>query len=285
MIQRHQKVDVLHISGLFPDMAAYQTEKKSPMSEPKGDVKSLARALELLGCFSTDQPEWGITEIAEYLGIYKSTAHRILITFEQAGFVERTPERRYRLGLHALELGATFRFSSLLIRIAEKPLQVLAEETGSIAHLVQLEGRETIELLRKSGMPAMSLASHPVIRRQAHATSTGKALLAYGGDDAFQRFVGSRQALNKYTRYTITSPEKFRDQMYRIVDDGYAVDDQESCLGIRCLGIPVKDCFGKVVAAISISNSVEKFSDRNLPSLIPHLFATAKTIGARSLML
>jgi len=248
------------------------------MPEPKGDVKSLARALELLCCFSTDQPEWGVTEIAEYLGIYKSAAHRILTTFEQAGFVERTPERRYRLGLHTLELGVTFRFSNPLIRMAEKPLQVLAAETGSIAHLTLLDGRETIELLRKSGMSAMSLASRPILRKQAHATSTGKALLAYGGEEAFQQFVGYRQALNRYTRYTITSPEKLRDEMRRIVDDSYAVDDQESSVGIRCLGVPIKDYFGDVVAAISISNSVEKFSDRNLPSFIPPIFATAKAI-------
>lgn len=220
-----------------------------------------------------------MTEIAEYLGIYKSAAHRFLTTFEQAGFVERTPERRYRLGLRALELGVMFRFSSFLIQTAEQPLRTLAEETGSIAHLAQLDSRETIELLRKSGMPTMTLTAHPVIRRQAHATSTGKVLLAYGGDEKFQRFVGYRQVLNKYTRFTITSPDKLRLHMHRIVDGGYAIDDQESHLGVRCLGIPIRDCYGKVIAAVSISNTVKKLSDRNLPSLLPHLFSMAKTIS------
>jgi len=263
-------------SSLGITMAA---DRKRTVSEPKGGVKAVARALELLSCFSTEQPEWGVTEIAEYLGIYKSAAHRFLITFEQAGFIERTPDRRYRLGLRAIELGNIFSFSSLLIRTAEQPLQILAEETGSIAHLIQLDGRETLEQLRKSGMSEMTLSPHPVMRRQAHATSTGKVLLAYGGDEKFQRYVGSRQVLKKYTLHTITSPDKLRLNLQSVIDDGYAIDDQESSMGVRCLGMPLRNCYGEVVAAISISNSIEKFSDRNLSGLLPHLFSAAKDIS------
>ncbi len=255
-------------------------DQKHDASDSKGGVKSLARALELLSCFSTEQPEWGVTEIAEYLGIYKSAAHRFLITFEQAGLVERTPDRRYRLGLRVLEMGNIFGFSSLLIRTAEQPLQTLAAETGSIAHLMQLDGRETLEQLRKSGMPEMTLSPHPVMRKQAHATSTGKVLLAFGGDEKFQWYVGSRQMLKRYTPHTITSPEKLKLNLQHIIEDGHAIDDQEACLGIRCLGMPVKNYYGEVVAAISISNSSEKLDKQHLPSLLPHLFSAANHISS-----
>lgn len=254
-------------------------KKNQFTAEPDGAVKSMTRALELLTCFSPEQPEWGVTEIAEYLGMYKSTAHRFLVTFEQAGFVERTEDRRYRLGLRALELGVMFRFNSLLIRTAEQPLRILAERTGSIAHLTQLDKRETIELLRKSGLSRMTFVSHPVLRRQAHATSTGKILLAHGSDENFQHFLGRRQVLNQYTPYTITSPDKLRSHAHEIVNAGYAVDDQESLIGVRCLGVPVRDSLGKVVAAISITNSVEKFKERNIFDFLPHLSYTARMIS------
>lgn len=255
------------------------TDRKHSISEPRGAVKSTARALELLSCFSTELPEWGVSEIAEYLGIYKSAAHRFLTTFEQAGFIERTADRRYRLGIRTLELGAVFSSSNLLIRAAERPLQTLAEETGSIGHLMQLDGRETIEQLRKSGMRAMTLASHPVIRRQAHATSSGKLLLAFGSAEKFQRFVGSRKVLKRYTPHTVTNPDDLRINLQRILDDQYAIDDQESCMGVRCLAIPVRDGCGKVVAAVSISNTLEKFNDKALPSFLPSLFSMSKDIS------
>jgi IclR family KDG regulon transcriptional repressor len=86
-------------------------------------IKSLTRALEVLACFSTDRPDWGISEVAEYLGIFKSAAHRYLQAFEDAGYVERAPDHRYRLGAKALELGNVYRFQTPLVGAADEPLR------------------------------------------------------------------------------------------------------------------------------------------------------------------
>ena len=84
-------------------------------NEVNHHVQSVSKALELLCCFSSDHPEWGVTEIADYLGMYKSAVHRILATCEQYHFVVRTPERRYRLGNRAVELGNIYRFDRRLL--------------------------------------------------------------------------------------------------------------------------------------------------------------------------
>src|SRR5215831_14796580 len=108
------------------------TKKGHPSNQ---GVQSVSKALELLCCFSSDRPEWGVTEIADYLGMYKSAVHRILATCEQYHFVVRTPDRRYRLGNRAVELGNIYRFDRRLLWKAEPVLRRLADETNSIAHL------------------------------------------------------------------------------------------------------------------------------------------------------
>ncbi len=84
-------------------------------------VQSAARVLDVLSCFTTDHLEWGVSEIAAYLGLVKSAAHRFLQTLEQAGYVDRTSRHRYRLGVRALEMGKVYRFQTLLLQAADKP--------------------------------------------------------------------------------------------------------------------------------------------------------------------
>ncbi|MGH9161399.1 MAG: IclR family transcriptional regulator [Vicinamibacteraceae bacterium] len=239
----------------------------------------MRRALELLSCFSLEKPEWGVTEIADFLGVYKSTVHRFLKTFERAGFVHRTTDRRYQIGVRALELGITFRFTNRLIGAAELPLRLLAERTQSVAHLMQLDGRDTFELLRATGLRRTAFSARRIIRREAHATASGKVLLAYGGHDSFREFVGLRSLLKTYTPYTLDNPKRLLTQMRLIRDQRYALDDQESCPGVRCLAVAIEDDSGKAIAAISISNVRERFDDQHVRRLVPWLVSTAGSIG------
>lgn len=242
-------------------------------------VKSMCRALELLSCFSLEKPEWGVTEIADFLGVYKSTVHRFLKTFERAGFVHRTRDRRYQIGARALELGVTFRFTNRLICAAELPLRVLAERTQSVAHLMQLDGRDTLELLRATGLRRTAFSTRRIIRREAHASASGKVLLAYGGHESFREFVGLRRLLKTYTPYTLDNPKQLLNQMLLIRDQRYALDDQESCPGVRCLAVAIEDNSGKAVATVSISNVRERFDDQRVRRLVPWLVSTAGSIG------
>jgi len=248
-------------------------------SRPEPQVQSVARALELLCCFSSGRPEWGLTEIASYLGFAKSVVSRLLQTLEYYGFVERMPSRRYRLGARALELGNVVRFNRKLLIRAEPALRKLAEETGSIAHLAQMDGRDVLELLRCSGPRAILFTPHPILRSAAHATALGKVLLAGVGQPGFERFVGRRLRLEQFTPYTVSDPELLRQQLAEVTAQGYAISDQEARLGCRCIAAPVKDQSGATLAAISISSSVENFGYEKLGALLPKLSGAARRIG------
>jgi DNA-binding IclR family transcriptional regulator len=242
-------------------------------------VQSVSKALELLCCFSADRPEWGVTEIAEYLGLCKSAVHRILATFERYNFVTRTPSRRYRLGRRAAELGNVYRFDRSLLWKAEPVIRRLADTTQSIAHLGELDGREVLELMRSAGPNAVIFTSSPRFRAPVHATALGKVLLASGGEIRMNQYLGPLRALKRFTPYTIVSTENLRRELSVVSRQGYAVSNQESVLGCRCLGVPVRNQLGNVVAALSVSSTVDRFSDINLPRVLAQLRSAAETIS------
>ncbi len=252
-------------------------------SQPKQVVQSVSKALELLCCFSADHPEWGVTEIAEYLGLCKSAAHRILVTCEQYHFVIRTPDRRYRLGNRAVELGNIYRFDRRLLTRAEPIMRRLADETHSIAHLGELDGRDVLELTRSAGPGAITFTSSPRFRAPAHATGMGKILLAFSGEQIFRDFVGPSQRFKRFTPMTIVTLEELKRELGRVARQGYAISDQEAVLGCRCIAVPVQNRDRKFMAALSISSTPEKFGDAAIPHLLSKLFSAADLIGRETL--
>ena len=242
-------------------------------------VQSVSKALELLCCFSTDRPEWGVTEIAAYLGLCKSAVHRILATFEQYQFVVRTPSRRYRLGHRAVELGNVYRFDRRLLWKAEPIMRRLADVTQSVAHLGELDGREVLELMRSAGPNATIFTASPRFRAPMHATAMGKVLLASGGEVELSRYVGPLRILKRFTPHTIVCVDELRRELADVNRQRYAVSDQECVLGCRCVGVPVRNRQGKVVAALSVSGTVERFSDSHLPHVLSQLLSAADVIS------
>lgn len=253
--------------------------RTSPIVGSEPEVRSAARALEILCCFSSARPAWGVTEISSYLGIPKSATHRLLRTLESFRFVERDDSRRYHLGPRTIELGNVFKFDRRLSWKAEAIMRDLAEAVNATVHLAVLDGREALELMRCTAPGSVQFTPHPMFRMAPHASALGKVLLAAGGEAAFRGFVGCRLRLEQFTEYTITEPEKLRTELARVNRDGYAISDQEARLGCRCCAAPVRDSSGAVVAAISLSSTLANFSRERLPAAVDKLLATTSALS------
>lgn len=161
----------------------------------------------------------------------------------------------------------------------EPVLRRLADETNSIAHLGELDGRDVLELARSAGPDGRILTSSPRFRGPAHATGMGKVLLAFGGEQTFRDFVGSYQQFKRFTPYTIVSPKELKRELENVTGQGYAISDQECVLNCRSIAVPVRKKRGQAVAALSISNTPAKFSDEAMPRLLSKLFTAAEMIG------
>jgi DNA-binding IclR family transcriptional regulator len=179
-----------------------------------------------------------------------------------------------------MELGMMFQINDRLSRASERGLRLLAEETGSIAHLSRLDGRETVELLRFCTVKRFIQTPKVSTRREAHATAKGKIFLAYSGDEYVKKFLGLRCFLKRYTPHTIDTPAQLQRELRQIRQQGYAIDDQESYTGMRCLAVPVYSSPHHLVAALSISNSADDIPAQAVRPLIHHLRGVAREIGA-----
>lgn len=248
-----------------------------PKSPVQG-VQCIHKALELLCSFTPDHSEWGVTELAAYLGIAKSAAHRILVTCEQYRFVERTADRRYRLGARLLELGNVYRFDRRLLAKAETSLQSLARTVSAIAHLGELEGYSVLELMRAEALGSVRFHSSPKFRMSAHATALGKVLLAFSAPEFRERYFSRHRHLVRFTSHTLVDEGDLRREIDSILQRDYAVSNEESVLGCRCIAVAIRNRNQHVAAALSISGPVERFTKDRIPELAAHLWRTARLI-------
>ena len=202
-------------------------------------IQAIERAVAILNAFTAEDPELGVTDLAERLGLHKSTIHRFLVNLEAAGLVERDRHTsRYRLGLRIFELGGLVLQQMNLWDEALPFLEGLVHDTGETGHLAVLDGGEAVYIEKVEARRALRIPSAIGRGYPAHATSLGKILLAHLEPDALDALVVER-GLPRCAPNTITEPSALNTELERIRVQGYAVDDEEYEDGLRCIGAPI----------------------------------------------
>jgi DNA-binding IclR family transcriptional regulator len=221
----------------------------------------------------------GLSEVARLADLHHATAYRLLWTLSAAGLVESgSADRRYRLGFRILELAGVLLDALEVRQVARPVLPWLASLSGETAHLATLDRDEMVCLDRVDGPHPVTLRTRLGFRLPAHATSVGKAFLAFSPPAVVERVVQSGR-LTRYTEYTITSREPFLAHLEQVRRQGYAVDNQEHRLTIRCVGAPIFDHRGQPVAAISIAGPVFRLSVRRIREVAELVREAARKIS------
>jgi DNA-binding IclR family transcriptional regulator len=244
-------------------------------------IQAIERACSILGAFSADRPELGVTELAGLLDLHKSTVHRFLVNLEQAGLVERLPRSgRYRLGLRLFELGSLVIQQMNVWDEALPFLEALVRDSGETGHMAVLDGGEAIYIEKVETRRALRIPSAMGRGYPAHSTSLGKALLAHLPRAEVEAIVAQR-GLTRYTRNTITDEATLVEELARIRREGSAVDNEEYDEGLRCVGSPIMDHTGQVIAAIGIGGPVTRMTPERLPELAELVRYAAKGLSRR----
>ena len=226
-------------------------------------VKSLARAMQVLECFSVEQPELGPSEIARMLGMQKSTVYNILSTFEQLGYLVKNPQSsRYFLGLKVLHLGYIVNSHHGLRDIFLPYLHRIAQETREVCYFGILDGSEVLYM--ESTYPSNQQQTRNILGERAplYCTGLGKAMLAYLPEEQAEKVISGK--LKAYTGCTITDPNVLRNNLEEIRQNGYATDNMEHEYGIRCVAVPIFNAAGKVFAAVSVSGPSPRFDPETI---------------------
>jgi IclR family pca regulon transcriptional regulator len=247
--------------------------------------QSLERGLAILTCFTPHRPVRGIADIADDLGMSRSTTHRYVVTLVELGYLEQDARRKYRLGLRVTDLGMSALNSTGLREHAHPYLEELRQRTSYTVSLAVLDGADILYVdrvqSRRRGQGHIDLNLAPGSRLPAYCTAMGKILLANLPNAELHRLLTSMK-LTKRTPNTITSKTALRQELEQIQDEGVAVNDQELVPEVHSIAAPVRDDAREVVAAINIAAATSAISLEELvDGLSPHLISTAARISAR----
>ncbi|MHB8867384.1 MAG: IclR family transcriptional regulator [Thermoleophilia bacterium] len=244
-------------------------------------MRSVARAAGILEQFTLDRPTLTLTEIATGLELSKSTTHRLLGTLEELGFLELDEAtRRYRLGLKLFWLGSVVLKSMELVTQADPVLAALVEETGETAFLVVPDGTEALCLRRLDGRHSVRVLFLETGKRLAfNAGAAPRVLLAHMEPDEWDRIVPAHT--RRMTDNTLTTRAELLEDRRRIRELGYAISREDVSLHACAIGAPVYDQDGKVIAAVSVSGIVQRFSGVEVPLLAESIVRAGGMLSRR----
>ncbi|MBK1787290.1 IclR family transcriptional regulator [Prauserella cavernicola] len=223
-----------------------------------GTLEKTGRVLEL---FSADRPEWGVTELAEALGIPKSNAHELLSSLFSINLLQRTKCGRYRLGWRIISMANSMDYAAKLRQCSTGLLRELARSTGQTTHLAVWDGEQQLFIGRAVTEGSLDQGhAQPGAFVPAYCTASGKVLLS----EMPWREVEQRVAKSGFvprTVHTIRSLAELRDELRVVSSRGYGLNQEEVDLGVCSIAAPVRGKDGHAIAAVGVSVRTHEFDD------------------------
>jgi DNA-binding IclR family transcriptional regulator len=231
-------------------------------------VQSVERTFAILELLGNADYNLGISDIAVMSELPLSTAHRLISTLIQLGYVEQNPEtNKYTLGVRILQLrGAMIGHLNLGVQ-AMPIMKTLMNRVNETVHLAVLNEGEIVYIERVEGLRTQGMYTRIGKRAGAHCTALGKAMLAYLPQEAWYHDVVERRGLKRHSPTTITTPEELQAELARTRARGYAIDNGETGEQVRCVAAPIRDYTGTVIAALSISGPQSQITIERVPEL------------------
>lgn len=251
-----------------------------PTNEPTtgqgGEVKSLTTAFEIINEIETLDGA-GVTEVAEEMGLAKSTVHDHLTTLESNGFLVKD-NGIYRVGLRFLDHGGRARNRLEVYQTAKPEIEKLADQTGELVNLVVEENGLGVYIDYAKGEDAVNLDTYLGKHEPLHSTAFGKAILANVPPSRVDEIV-ERHGLPGETDRTITSREALDERLETVRENGYALDTEERLQGLNCVAAPIKTNDDGVAGAISVSGPAGRLHGSKLRNeLADEVMRTANII-------
>lgn len=248
-------------------------------TQPPGQVQSLTRGLTLLEYIAKANGSIALTDLAQQAGLPNSTTHRLLTTMQQQGFVRQVGDLGlWTIGTHAFIVGSSFLQSRNLLSLVHPMLRQLMESSGETVNLAVLDQTDyQAIIIDQVQCTALMRMSAPIGGKlPMHASGAGKAFLAMLPDEKVTQLL-HRKGLHSYTPQTL-SAQTLKENLTAIRRQGYALDDEEHALGLRCVAACILDEHHEAFAAISISGPISRITDNRITELGALVIKAAKEI-------
>lgn len=260
--------------------------QRRPRGRPRGwdnkaaqnTIKSLDRAMQVFEYLSESQAK-SLTELSEEMGQATATVYRILVTLEGRGLVEFDPtEQVWDIGPRAFVIGTRFLQRTSLVDRARPIMRNLMEQTGETANLGVEKAGEVLFLSQVESHANIRAFFPPGTLSPMHASGIGKVLLAEMDEDRLARTLALR-TLEAFSEHTITDADELRTDLSQARERGFAIDQEEKNIGMRCIAAPVFDVYGEAVAGISVSGPTGRVSSENIDGLSKLVISAAQQLS------
>lgn len=257
--------------------------EREPQEERTGgqrSIQSVDRAFDLLEVLAASRGELPLKEISQRVGLSKSTCHGLLATMERRGYVGQTASGAYTLGLRLTELGVQAVNRLDLRREAKEALRRLSTELQETVHLVTLQGTDVVYIDKIESQHSIRMVTQIGSRFPAWCTGVGKAVLANLPQIRLEKLLLGVE-LQPRTTHTITDKERFREHLAQVRRQGFAIDDEEFDIGLRCLAAPIFDHTHACVGALSVSGPSVRMGPNRLALMISAVKQAAAEVSRR----
>jgi IclR family acetate operon transcriptional repressor len=253
---------------------------RPPMGRDHGGIQALDRAFLILDVIADAGGEAKLTEIANIAGLNISTCHHLISTLHNWGYVARGPNSRsYVLGSRILHLSAACLRQVDLPRRAQSFVDRLNDQTREAVHLAIMQDTNLVNVLRRDARHAVRVdAGLGGNSNAAHATATGKAILAWLPPTELDRIVADK-GLTAFTPHTITDIDRLKEELRLTRRNGFAMDREEFQLGVVCIGAAIRDHAGAVVGSIGVSSPVFRAAAEYIDQIRAHLIAAVDELS------
>lgn len=243
-------------------------------------IQSVSHALDLLEQFHDEVDELGVTELSKRLKLHKNNVFRLLATLESRGYMEQNKvTENYRLGLKTLELGQTFVKQMGLLRQSRPVLECLVRECNETSYIAIIKDFDIIYLDVVETDLTVRVVPRVGARLPAYCTAAGKVQLAYMSEEELDQYFPAKE-LKGYTPNTIINAGELKKHLKKIAEQGYAIDNEELDIGVRCVGSPIRDYTRRIVGAVSVSGPSMRLSQERIDKeLVPLVKKAAEEIS------
>ncbi len=232
-------------------------------SPPPG-TQVVNRTIDILECF-LDRPRWGVTDIANEVGLSPSTAHRLVRALVARGYLEQDESGgQYAFGHNAALLGQVLRGRFGFDRVMPI-LERVAAETGESVNMGLLDGPTVVVAARVPSAQPLRFDQPVGTRLSPHCSSMGKALLAFDAPNGPASL--DDLSFEAVTANTITCPDRFADELAQVKELGFSTDDEESIVGVSCVGAPILNRAGRAKAAMAIQAPTARLNEERAAEL------------------
>ncbi|MCM1256794.1 MAG: IclR family transcriptional regulator [Roseburia sp.] len=248
--------------------------------EEKNPIQSAERIFKIMELLA-EKGEMGLLELSQELNLNKSTVHRMLSSLIYMGYARQNEtDQKYKLSFKLVTMAGKLLEHTDILPIARPYLENLSRLSGETVHLVQREGSQILYIDKvESNVGSIRMVSHVGMAFPMYCSGVGKAIMSTMGEEELSQ-VWNDSRIEKKTEYTITDFHRLKQVLEQVKKQGYALDNEENELGVRCIAACIYDYHRKVKYAFSISGPVNRMTDERIKELSLEVLRVKQELSA-----